>query len=124
MATTCAISCNINSSQALELDSSHQGLLEPRTNEFSYELDVDASESVKFEIDDFVSGGTSYSVVVSAVRDGGGSPETWSHNGEGSVSPVETGEVDLSITVTATPASGPAVTGGGVIRIQPKGKPD
>ena len=121
--TTCAISCNINSSQDMELDSGHQYLEEVRSDEFLYELDVDNNENVGFRIDDFVQGATSYTVSVTATPTGG-SPVTWTRNGTGCVSPQETAPVELSLVVTATPRSGSPVTGGGIIRIEPKGKPD
>lgn len=121
--TTCAINCNINSSQATELDSGHQYLEEVRSDEFLYELDVDNNESVDFGIDDFTQGGTSYTISVTATPTGG-SPVTWTHNGTGCVSPQESAPVELTLVVTATPSSGSPVTGGGIIRIEPKGKPD
>lgn len=121
--TTCAINCSINSSQQLELDSGHQELQEPRTNDFLYELDIDNNESVDFEIPDFTHGNNDYAVSVTAIRDGG-TTETWNHNGQAATSFSEPAEVELSITVVATPSSGPTVTGGGVIRVEPKGKPD
>lgn len=121
--TTCTIHCSINSSQSLDLDSGHQYLQETRTNEFLYELDIDNNESVIFQINDFVHGGTSYTVAVTATPTGG-TPVTWTHSGSGCVSPSHTSAVTLTLAVTATPSSGAPVTGGGIIRIEPKGKPD
>lgn len=121
--TTCAINCSIGSSQQLELDSGHQALQEPRANEFVYELDIEGQETVDFQIDDFTHSGTNYVVAVTAVRDGGSS-ESWVRDGQASRSSQEQSEVELSITVVATPGSGAPVTGGGVIRLEPKGKPD
>ncbi len=92
MATTCAIICSINSSQESELDSGHQGLTETRTNEFLFELDIDNNEAVSFGIDDFTQGNTSYTIAVTAIRDGQGPSETWTYNGEGCVSPEEVDE--------------------------------
>ncbi len=121
--TTCALICSINSLGTLDLDSGHQDLEETRSNEFLYKLDIDNNESVSFRIDDFVSGGTSYTIAVTATPTGG-APVSWTHNGSGCVSAAHTAEVELTLLVTATPPSGPPKTGGGILRIETKGKPD
>lgn len=120
--TTCAIDCTINPSQQLVLTPGDGSLQQPRTNEFTCELDTDNDEHVAFRIADFVVNGTSYAVSVVATRSGGS--VTWARDGQACVSSAETAAVELTLEVTATPAGGSAVTGGGVIRIQPTGKPD
>lgn len=119
--TTCGITCTV-SAQQLALDSAHSRLLEPRANEFEFELDVDNNESVGFQIADFVYGGHSYTVAVTAVRNG--TVQTWAHSNGICSSPAENNEIVLDIDVTATASGQTPITGGGVIRIQPKGRPD
>lgn len=119
--TTCAINC-VPSSQQLALDSGHSQLLEPRTNEFEYELDIDNNESVGFQISDFVHAGNTYTVSVVAMRNG--TPQTWTHSNGVCSSPSESDEIELEIDVTATTPNASPMTSGGVIRILPKGKPD
>lgn len=121
MTITCAILC-VASSQQLQLDSGHSRLSEPRTNEFELELDVEGNESVSFQISDFAYAGHSYTVAVTATRNG--VPETWPHANGVCTSPTETDEVELELDVTATSAGVSTLNSGGVIRIQPKGKPD
>jgi hypothetical protein len=120
--TTCALTCFV-SSQQLALDSAHSRLLEPRTNEFEFELDVDNAETVGFQIADFVHGGNTYTVAVTATRNGT-NPQTWTHSSGVCSSPMESSEIELGLTVTATASGQPPLGGGGTIRIQPKGKPD
>ncbi len=118
---TCAITCTV-SSQQLSLDSGHSRLLEPRANEFEFELDIDNNETVGFQISDFVHAGNAYTVSVTATRNG--TSQTWTHSNGVCSSPIESSQGLLDIDVTATTQGAPPVTGGGVIRIQPKGKPD
>lgn len=117
--TTCSIIC-VASSQQLLLDSGHIRLREPRSNEF--ELDVDNDETVRFQISDFTYAGNDYTVSVTAVRNG--TTETWTHSAGVCLSPIESGEVELDIDVTATAPGVSPLIGGGIIRVQPKGKPD
>lgn len=119
--TTCAITCSV-SSQQLALDSAHSRLLEPRANEFDFELDVENDEIVGFQIADFVYGGSTYTVSVTAMRNG--TAQTWTRSNGVCSSPTENDEVELELDVTATAPGQSPLIGGGVIRIQPKGKPD
>lgn len=119
--TTCAITCTV-SSQQLALDSAHSRLVEPRSNEFDFELDVDNNEVVGFQIADFVYGGNTYVVSVTAMRNG--TVQTWTHSNGVCSSPSENDGIQLDIDVTATAPGQSPLIGGGVIRIQPKGKPD
>jgi hypothetical protein len=121
MPVLCAITC-VPSSLQLSLDSGHSRLLEPRTNEFEFELDVENDETVGFRISDFVHAGNSYTVVVTATRNG--IVQTWTRSNGVSSSPIEADEIDLTIDVTATAPGASTLNGGGMIRIQPKGKPD
>lgn len=121
LVTTCAIVCSV-SSQQLALDSAHVRLLEPRSNEFEFELDIENSEIVKFTVSDFVHAGNNYAVSVVATRNG--TAQTWTHTNGTSSSPTENDEIDLTIEVTATASGVPTLNGGCVIRVQPRGKPD
>jgi hypothetical protein len=118
---TCAILC-VASSQQLALDSGHSRLREPRTNEFELELDIENQETVGFQIGDFSHGGNNYTVSVTAVRNG--VPQTWTRSNGVCSSPIESNEIELDIDVTATAPGVSPLIGGGVIRVQPKGKPD
>lgn len=118
---TCAITCTVGSQQ-LALDSGHSRLLEPRANEFVFELDIDNAETVGFQINDFVHAGHTYTVAVTATRNG--ATQTWMYDNGACSSPIESSPIELDIDVTATATGAPPLTGGGVIRIQPKGKPD
>ncbi len=119
--TTCAIICTV-SSQQLALDSAHSRLVEPRANEFEFELDIDNNEIVGFQIGDFSYQGHDYTVSVTAMRNG--TAQTWTHSNGVCSSPTESDEIELDIDVTATASGQSPLTGGGVIRILPKGKPD
>lgn len=119
--TTCAITCTV-SSQQLSLDSAHSRLREPRNNEFEFELDIDNNETVGFQISDFVHQGNNYTVSVVATRNG--TTQTWTHTNGTCSSSNESSEIELDIDVTATASGQSPLSGGGVIRILPKGKPD
>lgn len=121
MTITCPIICAV-SSQQLALDSGHSRLLRPRTNEFELQLDIENDESVGFQVSDFVHAGISYTVVVTATRNG--TAQTWLHGNGMSMSPIEHGETELDIDITATAPGVSPLIGGGKIRVQPKGKPD
>lgn len=119
--TTCAITCSV-SSQQLALDSGHNRLVEPRTNEFVFELDVANNESVGFQISDFVHAGRAYTVSVTSTRNG--TVQTWARTNGISSSPTEITAAELDVDVTASSPGVSPLAGGCVIRIQPKGKPD
>ncbi len=123
MTTTCEINCTVDSTHALLLTSGHERLEAPRSGEFEFSLNIDEQEQVRFEVPNFSHAGSSYSVVVQAQRVGGAN-HVWPTAGDGCISPLESGAAELAIDVTATPASGTPLVGGGIIRIRPKGKPD
>lgn len=123
MLTHCPILCVINSSHQIELVPNHALLTAPRPSELVFELDTDNDRSVSFEIADFVHAGNSYSVAITGVRNDS-TTHVWTRNGGISVSLTETAAAEIDIQVTATTPNGSPVTGGGIIRIQPKGKPD
>jgi len=119
--TTCAITCSV-SSQQLALDSAHHRLVEPRANEFEFEIDIDNNESVGFQISDFTHAGRAYTVSVTAKRNG--TVQTWAYNNGVCSSPAESSAAEFDIDITATAPGVSPLIGGGVIRIQPKAKPD
>jgi hypothetical protein len=121
MTTTCSIICSVGSQQ-LALDSGHSRLLKPRTNEFELVLDIENHETVSFQVGDFVHAGHNYTVAVTATCNG--TTQTWTHSNGVCSSPTENDEIELDIDVTATAPGVSPLTGGGVIRIQPKGRPD
>lgn len=122
MHVTASVNCS-HPAQVLELESGHTRLVEERTNEFSFDLDVDADETASFKVHDFSEGSTNYTVAVTAIRSGGAA-EVWARSGNACISGVEDGEVEFDLTIVATPTSGAPKTGGGYIRVEPKSKPD
>jgi len=121
MTTTCAINCSFGS-QGLVLGSGHSRLTERRAQEFEIVIDAENHESVGFQVSDFVHAGTTYTVAVTAVRNG--VTQTWTRSNGVCSSPIEHDEISLDITVTARAPNASTFSKGGVIRIQPIGKPD
>ena len=54
----------------------------------------------------------------------GGSSQTWVHDNGVSSSPVMSTIATIDLALTANASGVPALSGGGRIRILPKGKPD
>lgn len=121
--TSCTINCSVNSSSQLELSSNHSQIKQSNPNELTFELDILNNETVDFRVPDFVHNGITYTVEVTATRPNQ-SPSAWPHDGSQCVSPQESAETNLDLDITGTPASGSALSGGGVVLVRPKGRPD
>lgn len=124
MSANCTVTCNVNASEEIEIESTHAQIELLGISELEFELDIDASETVIFKVPDFSYGGDSYTVAVSSNEVGQSQSTSWTHSGNGCDSPVFDAEIDLEVDITATERGSNELSGGGIIRIRPKGRPD
>jgi len=124
MTTSCTIDCTVNSTQDIEIESAHSQIEVLSTSELSFSLDTENNETVIFTVPDFVYQGDDYEVAVDCTEGGSSTSTTWSRVGSASVSPAYSTEVELDLEIVATEPRSGSLSGGGIIRIRTKGKPD
>ena len=124
MATSCTIDCTVNSTQDIEIETTHSRIEELSTSELKLSLDIENDETVVFTVPDITYQGDDYEVTVNCTEDGSSTSTTWSRAGGASVSPEYSTEVELDLDIVATESGSGQLTGGGIIRIRTKGKPD
>lgn len=124
MATLCTINSTVNSTQDIEIESTHSQVEELSTSELKFSLDEENDETVVFTIPDITYQGDDYEVTVNCTEGGSSTSTTWPRVRGASVSPEYGTEVELNLDIVATESGSVQLTGGGIIRIRPKGKPD